>query len=87
MDVDPAMVGKEIHGVRVFGVLDDIPAIIRRMEIAIVILAIPEIQPNDLKKILEAQKKYGPKENPQPVNIGIEITTAYQQQDGQQGKT
>lgn len=52
VDVDPAMVGKEIHGVRVFGVLDDIPAIIRRMEIAIVILAVPQIQPNDLRKVL-----------------------------------
>ena len=53
VDPDPAMKGKEIHGVRVVGGLDDITNIVQRTSAGIVILAIPEIRPEDLSKILE----------------------------------
>ena len=53
VDPSPGMGGKEIHGVRVFGGLDDLPGVIRRTYATMVILAIPEIQPDELRRIME----------------------------------
>jgi FlaA1/EpsC-like NDP-sugar epimerase len=53
VDPDPRMAGKEIHGVRVLGEVDDIPALVRRNPVDIVLLAIPDVDPDVLRKVLE----------------------------------
>ncbi len=53
IDDDRSKFGKEIHGIRVMGRTRDIPLIVRRLDVEMVILAIPTANPRNLKRITE----------------------------------
>lgn len=53
IDDDRSKFGKEIHGIRIMGRTRDIPLIVRRLDIEMVILAIPTANPKNLKRITE----------------------------------
>lgn len=53
VDDDPLKQGTLIHGIRVLGTIDDVPNLVRRIEVDHVILTIAEPDPNRLRRILE----------------------------------
>lgn len=52
IDDDPAKQGKEIHGIRVMGQCKDIPEIIRKMPIDLIIIAIPSATSVRMREII-----------------------------------
>ena len=59
VDANPSMKGKEIHGVRVVGILSDLASVIRRLDIEMVLLARPALtfhEWNDVIKVCAAAK-------------------------------
>ncbi len=52
-DDDPRKRGKDVHGVRVMGALADIPQLIARMDIAVVLVAMPSVDSGVLDRVVE----------------------------------
>ncbi|MBI3992451.1 MAG: polysaccharide biosynthesis protein [Candidatus Lambdaproteobacteria bacterium] len=59
VDPNPAMLGREIHGVRVLGGIESIPAIVQRTGADLVVLALPEISVDNLNRVLELSAELG----------------------------
>jgi len=53
VDDDPAKRGREIHGVRVLGAVDELPTIARRVAAEAVIVAMPSARARDMRRIVE----------------------------------
>jgi FlaA1/EpsC-like NDP-sugar epimerase len=59
VDDDRKKVGRDIHGVRVVGVCDDIPRIVERYGVDLIILALPSISGRRLRRIVEICERSG----------------------------
>lgn len=53
IDDDPRKVGMRIHGVRVLGTSDDLPAIVRRLKPSAFLIAVPNAAPERIAAIVE----------------------------------
>lgn len=53
VDDNPRKVGQEIHGVRVVGKTNDIPELVDKLSVALVIIAVPSANAAQMRKILE----------------------------------
>jgi len=51
VDDDPAKRGKAIHGVRVLGTCDDIPAVVAKSNISLIVLALPMATSEQMRRI------------------------------------
>lgn len=52
VDDDPRKRGREIHGVRVFGSIEAVPRLVTRLEIDVLLLAIPTASAADMRRIV-----------------------------------
>lgn len=52
-DDDPGKIGKRVHGIEVKGAVKDIPALIRNMDIAKLIVALPSVEGDRRQEILQ----------------------------------
>lgn len=52
VDDNPRRLRREIHGVQVFGTCSDIPALVERKEIDIIMLAVPSARPDQFRRII-----------------------------------
>ena len=59
VDDNPIKLGKEIHGVRVFGNLDQLPNLVSRMNPDLVIIAAPSVNGPRLRRIVEMCERVG----------------------------
>ena len=59
VDDKPRRQGQEIHGVPVMGKVEDIPALVERLEIDIVLLAIPSVGNRKMRRIVEICERAG----------------------------
>ncbi len=59
VDDDPGKRGREIHGVRVVGSCDEIPEIVRRLDIKLVLIALPSAGSRQIRRIVELCEKSG----------------------------
>jgi len=59
VDDDPAKTNREIHGVRVFGTLADIPELVKILELDLILLAIPSASKETTKRVLRDCAKSG----------------------------
>ncbi len=56
VDDDPTKIGSQMDGLRVIGRTDEIPHIIRKFDIGLILFAITEIQPSESERILDMCK-------------------------------
>lgn len=59
VDDAPRKRGMEVHGVRVLGSCDDIPAICERLKIALILIAIPSANSKEMRRIVALCNKAG----------------------------
>jgi FlaA1/EpsC-like NDP-sugar epimerase len=59
VDDDPAKQGREIHGVRVAGGCEAIPALVQRLDIARIVIALPSANSRQLRRIVELCERAG----------------------------
>jgi len=53
VDDDPKKIGKEIHGIPVTGTCDEIPGIVGRLDIDLIVIALPSATSRQIRRIVE----------------------------------
>ena len=59
VDDDPKKTGREIHGIRVVGTCDQIPAVVSRLRIDLILLALPSASSAQIRRIVEICERSG----------------------------
>ncbi len=59
VDDDPAKRGREVHGVRVVGPGESIPELVKRLDIARIVIALPSATAGQLRRIVELCERAG----------------------------
>jgi FlaA1/EpsC-like NDP-sugar epimerase len=59
VDDNPKKTGREIHGIRVVGTCDQIPAIVSRLRIDLILLALPSATSSQIRRIVEICERSG----------------------------
>lgn len=53
LDDDVNKRDRDIHGIRVLGNIDDLPDVVRRLQVEVVLLAMPSARPKELQKVVK----------------------------------
>ena len=59
IDDDPDKLGREIHGIRVLGIFDEIPNIVKKYSIELIIIAIPSLSSERMQKLVAICEQAG----------------------------
>ncbi len=59
IDDSPQKLGHEIHGIRVIGSSEEIPDIVKQMEVDLIMLALPGASPSDMQRVVENCEESG----------------------------
>jgi len=57
VDEDPTLTGSTVHGLKVYGTVEEIPAIVAEAEVTEILIALPDLGPAELRRIFDICSK------------------------------
>ena len=59
VDDNPGRQGREIHGIRVLGAVEDVPELARTLDVELVLIAIPSVTARQMRRVVEICERAG----------------------------